>query len=635
VKKIINQYFKFFSVFILGLISFSANQVPAQTNQFGPTPTFAPPVSYPLPGFDLYGHIAAGDLNHDGKPDIVMIPSYESPSIYVFLNNGSGGFGQPAEFVTNVNAQYTDSVLLYDYNNDGNLDLIRGDRATVYVSLGDGNGNFGETFAWEQFAGSAGPSFEIGIGDFNNDGKLDIVTRNYSCYNLYLLNALDPQPINVSFFFTGTGDEIFGLSISDFNGDGNSDFLSQGVMYFGDGTGNFNFGHYFYPTIPASAQPLPPQDINEVNLYTLGDFNGDGKTDIATPYVTVHIGDGTGSFAPGVYYPVGTAMGSYQAYDVRNADFNNDGKLDLLAVGWGSLSILSGKGDGTFGGLTTFPGTESVQGLKTAIADFNGDGKLDIAEMGYDGGYPGPPELVILFNTTYQTPVGQNSTVTLPQADFSFDEVTSGGTTSVTSIDPATAGDVPGGFALADLAFEVSTTATFTGSVTTCFNVPTVNDQTEFNNLRVLHNENGALIDRTSSHDYPNRKICATTTSFSPFYLATVGKKVQSMFDRSKAFKSGSTVPVKVKILNQNSQNISSATLVLTARGLRKIGSNTTNEVTDAGNSNPDFTFRYDSGLQGYIYNLKTTGLTSGKYVLSFYAGSDHTFFYTVQFEVK
>jgi len=283
-----------------------------------------------------------------------------------------------------------------------------------------------------------------------------------------------------------------------------------------------------------------------------------------------------------------------------------------------------GNGDGTFADpiIAAEDGAWDLE-----VSDLNNDGKQDIIGL--------PAGNFIKIYVQHQTPVGEDAVVTVDDTQFTFDSVTAGGTTSVNAIDPATAGDVPGGFALADLAFEVSTTATFTGSVTTCFSVPAVNDQTDFNDLRVLHNENGSLVDRTSSHDYPNRKICAATTTFSPFYLSTVGKKMQSLFDRSKAFKSGSTVPVKVKILNGSNQNLSAATLVLSARGLRKIGSSTAYEVTDAGNSNPDFNFRYDSGLQGYIYNLKTTGLGSGKYVLSFYAGSDHTFLYTVQFDVK
>lgn len=315
---------------------------------------------------------------------------------------------------------------------------------------------------------------------------------------------------------------------------------------------------------------------------------------------------------------------------MKSADINGDGDLDMVvANGWSdNIAVLMGNGHGMFGPPFLFPVASGPVGV--TIADFNADNKPDVAVAAYFAS-----QLSVLINSTFQTPVGTNSTVIVNNTDFTFDNVTTGGTTTVSSIDPATAGDTPGGFALADLAYEVSTTATFTGSVTTCFNVTSVDDLTEFNNLRVLHKEGTSLVDRTSSHDFANRKVCATTTSFSPFYLATVSKKVESLFDRTKAFKSGSTVPVKVRIKNSADQNVSAATLSLSVRGLRRIGAATASVVNDAGNSNPDYLFRYDANLGGYIYNLKTTGLSAGKYVLSFYAGNDSSFLYTVTFDVR
>ena len=66
---------------------------------------------------------------------------------------------------------------------------------------------------------------------------------------------------------------------------------------------------------------------------------------------------------------------------------------------------------------------------------------------------------------------------------------------------------------------------------------------------------------------------------------------------------------------------------------------NTLAPIDDSGNANPDYGFRYDSTLGGtgggYIFNLSTKGLASGQYVLSFYVGSDRSFFYTVRFEVR
>lgn len=241
-----------------------------------------------------------------------------------------------------------------------------------------------------------------------------------------------------------------------------------------------------------------------------------------------------------------------------------------------------------------------------------------------------------------EQPVVQADAATL---NFSEANLSGEGKVSVTPIsDPSVAGEIPGGFAISDLlAYEITPDASlqFNGPVTTCFSVPSVNDETEFNSLAVLHRElNQAtgeyeLFDRTSSRNFSTRSICATTTSFSPFYLARKGNKIKSLFEKSKAYKSGSTIPVKLQLLNSDNVNISSSALTLTARGLRLIDSNTTSDVVDSGNANPDNNFRYDSALRGYIYNLSTKGLVRGKYVLSFYEGSNRSFFYTVTFEVK
>src|SRR5436190_1906306 len=67
---------------------------------------------------------------------------------------------------------------------------------------------------------------------------------------------------------------------------------------------------------------------------------------------------------------------------------------------------------------------------------------------------------------------------------------------------------------------DISTTATFNGGVTTCFNLQAVSDMTTFNQLHVLHLEGNTLIDRTTSHFFPQRQLCANTTTISPFVIS-------------------------------------------------------------------------------------------------------------------
>ena len=621
----------------------------------GPTPTFEAARNLAMPG--EVEQVAIGDFNHDVKPDMATAGS---TGTYVLLGDGAGNFGVPML----VNATPSGVITTGDFNGDGNLDLVNG---SAQVFLGNGTGGFsaGSTLGTSHTRG-------LGVGDFNRDNKLDLVIPENDFYSLRIIILLGDGAGGFSSQTTVSGNKGIGgdgfatgsVAIGDFDGDGNSDIaLSCFDFYAG--------GYYVNIFLNDGSISFPSDYIFEsAQDVVAGDFNRDGKLDLAGPwqgYLSTRgrpafaiLGDGTGAFG-GTNQPTqwgpwindfadsGLARQIYQENSPSFfprvgsiADFNFDGIPDLATSGGDGYyygvdkgSVLLGDGIGGFVTSTNFNVGSTAVSTGITVADFNLDGKPDIVISNWQNG-----SVSVFINSTTLlatavTQTGSNVVVQTIGAGITFSSVSSSGTTSVTAIDPATAGDVPGGFAVADLAFEVTSTATFSGNVTSCFNVSTVNNEVDFNNLRVLHLEGSALVDRTTSHDFANQKICATTTSFSPFYLTTLGKKVQSLFDRTKAFKSGSTVPVKVKVLNETNQNISAATLPLSVRGLRRIGAATASIVNDAGNSNPDYVFRYDSGLQGYIYNLKTTGLAGGKYVLSFYAGSDRTFFYTVTFDIR
>jgi len=126
------------------------------------------------------------------------------------------------------------------------------------------------------------------------------------------------------------------------------------------------------------------------------------------------------------------------------------------------------------------------------------------------------------------TAAGKGVCVTQGGVKLCFDQVTVTGDTTVTSIAPETAGTLPQGFTLSSnsVAFEIKTTATFTGPITITFNVASVTNEEDFNRLRVLHGENGQLIDRTifaPGSPAPNiatREISARVDSLSPFVVA-------------------------------------------------------------------------------------------------------------------
>ena len=265
--------------------------------------------------------------------------------------------------------------------------------------------------------------------------------------------------------------------------------------------------------------------------------------------------------------------------------------------------------------------------------DINDSGQV----MAYGSHNGGPLTPIILTPASAPTPTGSNVPVTVGSTTLTFSNVSSGGTTTVAPTDPATINSVPGGFAVSStIAYEISTTASFSGPVTLAFKVPGPISATDFANLRIYHNENGTLVDVTASTpppDYSTLTIYGTTTSFSPFYLVRGGPHVMPLFDTSKPSLAGSTIPVRVALLDQQNQNIGSTTTTLTARGLTLLITGTDGKVKASGKANPGGVFRFDSGA--YIYNLDTTGLSAGKYVLSLYLGSERNYFYTVPFTLK
>jgi surface protein len=114
----------------------------------------------------------------------------------------------------------------------------------------------------------------------------------------------------------------------------------------------------------------------------------------------------------------------------------------------------------------------------------------------------------------------------------------------------------------------------------------------------------------------------------------TVGYGINVLFDQTKAHKSGSTVPIKIQLVDANGVNMSSSATVVHAVSVNQTSSQASTTLDDAGNANPDFDFRYDTGLGGYMFNLKTTGYGTGSYQLNFVVGNSPTV-YSVAFQVR
>jgi hypothetical protein len=105
----------------------------------------------------------------------------------------------------------------------------------------------------------------------------------------------------------------------------------------------------------------------------------------------------------------------------------------------------------------------------------------------------------------------------------------------------------------------------------------------------------------------------------------TVVYNARPLYDVTVAKKSGSAYPIKLVLCDASGNNVSSAGIIVHAVGVTQIGTNTPATLDDTGSANPDFDFRYDPSLAGYIFNLSTAGLGTGTYSLNFTAGSDPT----------
>ena len=320
---------------------------------------------------DVANSPVVGDFNRDGKLDFAVTSVYGN-LVAVVLGNGDGTFKAPVFYRA---GEQPEAVVAADVNHDGKLDLVAGNLVSgnVSVLLGKGDGTFQAAVNYDLPPGSGGATW-VGVGDFNNDGKPDIVTLTTTagcgsgqgdCVAVFLGNGdgtFQTPPLN-----TSTNDNLYEFAIGDFDNDGTLDLavietsiVSGGVqILLGNGDGTFRMGA-LYPYLGrlAAARLTKSRNIDLVlsnnGLYVL-------------------LGNGDGTFqAPTTSYPPATNW-------IAITDFNGDGIPDIAATeaNTGSQALLYlGNGDGTFQPAITF-GTAREPGF-IAAGDFNGDRKPDI-----------------------------------------------------------------------------------------------------------------------------------------------------------------------------------------------------------------------------------------------------------------
>ncbi|MCA1567660.1 MAG: FG-GAP-like repeat-containing protein [Acidobacteria bacterium] len=309
------------------------------------TPVYAPPTFYPA---DAVRSIAPGDFDGDGVLDLAVLT--------ISGNNTA--------------------------NLPGKISLYYGDGAggiSSMTTLGGGWGNDPNSIA---------------VGDFDGDGRADLVIdngRSEQTHASVFLSAdlfqreiplqwTGPRPSSSAFPISA-----FHVTAADVNADGKSDVVAlvaqsrEVLIALGGAAGNFTNFKIF------NSGGSRPNDV------VAGDFNGDGKLDLAVANgrgfndrgkVAILPGDGAGNFG------TATTYNAFNPISIVSGDFNGDNKPDLAMTvegggpaidGWPStVSVMLGNSAGTFA-APSFYTTKSFSLAPITAADFNADGKLDIA----------------------------------------------------------------------------------------------------------------------------------------------------------------------------------------------------------------------------------------------------------------
>ncbi len=264
------------------------------------------------------------------------------------------------------------AVAIGDFNNDGKLDVAWTASNGLNVSLGNGNGTFQPPIVTSGFGGSL---IQLVTGDFNGDGNLDLALGGDWGVTV-LLGDGKGGFTESSYIDAFTGGNA-GIGVADFNHDGRLDIYIAGwegpydefEILTGNGDGTFG---YSYGYVTGS-----PQGQGDFGILSgapaVGDFNQDGYLDLAIGgypngndgEIEIFLGNASGAFTQG------TTISGVYAINVATADVNNDGKLDLI-TDYGC--VLLGNGDGTFQSCNALPFSGEIGG----IGDFTGNHILDV-----------------------------------------------------------------------------------------------------------------------------------------------------------------------------------------------------------------------------------------------------------------
>ena len=349
----------------------------------GGTQRFGPPNNFPAGG--IARSVSAGDFNGDGKPDLaISLDNFSGPSrkLSILLNDGTGKFGAPSIIDLAGDPRVP---VISDLNNDGKLDIVTGlstgsNDGSVAILLGNGAGGFTQAANSPLSTGSNNPG-AVSVGDFNEDGKRDLaLPGTFGVLSILLGDGTGGFAAGTN---TTTNGSTLSFLVADFNEDTHLDVLMGNRMVLGTGTGSF--GAPTTVAIPADSGADFAVDVNNDNHLDVVAASLSG--------LTIVLGDGTGALFPGKSYASGfTGFGASPT--AVPGDFNEDGKIDLVAAQRRGVGILDGDGTGAFNDALSYSVSVANPSYLVA-ADFNNDGKQDFATLSPNTAFPNGSKLEV------------------------------------------------------------------------------------------------------------------------------------------------------------------------------------------------------------------------------------------------
>lgn len=359
----------------------------------------------------------------------------------------------------------------------------------------------------------------------------------------------------------------------------NAALRSDGTVWVWGRNAEGQIGNNTSTTSGCQCQPLPLQTtisgVSQITagFYTTGAVKPNGDVFVWGSNSFGQLGNGT--TGGDALLPVQSTISNVIELEMR-------GFHVFARINDGSVRAWGYNGEGEVGDGTTT--TTGCFCQPSPVITSVGTGNA-LINSGYFHGLTTKPQI--------PTTTGLNQNLYGEKITFSFTNVTVGGTTSYLAINPTTTGlTVPIGYTILanQPAYNITTTATTSGNIDVCFEVPNEFSQSQFALLKILHGEGSDLVDRTFSSTYIRRRICARVTSLSPFVIALGPSPTAA------------NVTVAGRVLNNSGTGISHA-LVSFSDGQGNIRTSRTNSFGY-------FSFEAVEVGETYIFNVSAKGFS-------------------------